>query len=188
MSMWKRRSSDEEITPRPAAAPAPSVEPTLSAPPIRSYEPEMPRGVATIGKGVSITGQITSREDLIVDGNIEGTVEVHEHRVTIGPNGRVNATIKARHIVIQGQVNGDLQATEKLEIRKGAYLIGDVTTGSIVIEDGGLIKGSIDIVRQEPKAAPAAATASPVSQSAAAPVQQSLAAAAGAGSSAEKGR
>ncbi|MBI3207430.1 MAG: polymer-forming cytoskeletal protein [Candidatus Solibacter usitatus] len=104
---------------------------------------------ASIGKSVIVKGQICSREDLYFDGELEGTVELQENKLTIGPNGRVHANIKAREIIVIGSVNGNVEASEKLEIRKEARLVGDIRTTRIVIEDGAFYKGSIDIVKQD---------------------------------------
>ena len=119
--------------------------------PLRHSEPEPPRGgSATIGKAVKISGQIYSKEDLYVDGDVEGTIEALEHKLTVGPNGRLQAgVVKAREVVILGSVQGNVEATDKLEIRKDAKLIGDIKTARIVIEDGAYFKGSIDIVKPE---------------------------------------
>jgi cytoskeletal protein CcmA (bactofilin family) len=108
------------------------------------------KGSATIGKAVKIVGQIFSKEDLYVDGDVEGTVEALEHRLIIGPHGTVHATVKAREVVAQGTVQGNVEATEKIEIRKDAKLVGDIRTARIIIEDGAYFKGSIDIVKPEP--------------------------------------
>jgi cytoskeletal protein CcmA (bactofilin family) len=125
-------------------------------------EPES-RNTATIGKAVKINGQIFTKEDLYVDGDVEGTIESHDNKVTIGPNGRVQAGIRAREVVILGQVQGNVEASDKVDIRKDAKLVGDITTSRISIEDGALFKGSIDIKKAEPKpaAAPAPAVAAP---------------------------
>lgn len=148
--MWKRR--DEESPARPLSPPAsePVREPQPPAP-VRPSEPELPRGVAAIGKSVKIKGEIFSREDLYLDGEIEGTVEVPEHRLTVGPHGRLQAGVKAREVVVLGSVNGNVEASEKIDIRKEARLVGDIKTGRIIIEDGAYFKGSIDIVREQPK-------------------------------------
>jgi cytoskeletal protein CcmA (bactofilin family) len=132
-----------------------------------SYEP--PRstaaGMATLGKSVMVKGQIISREDLTIDGEVEGTVELQEHRLTVGPNGRVAAGVKAREIVVLGTIHGNVEATDKIDIRKDGKLVGDIRTARIVIEDGAYFKGNIDIVRTEraaaPKPQPAAAAAQP---------------------------
>ena len=120
-----------------------------SMPPAR-IEAEPRGGAATIGKAVKIVGQIFSREDLYIDGEVEGTVEALEHKLTIGPNGTVRATIKAREAVALGNIQGNVEATEKIEIRKDAKLTGDIRTARIIIEDGAYFKGSIDIVKPEP--------------------------------------
>lgn len=155
----------------------------MSAIPVRT-EPEVSRGgAATIGKNVTITGNIIAREDLLIDGEVEGTVESHEHRVTVGPNGKVRAGIKAREVVIIGSVNGNVEASDKIDIRKEARLVGDIRTTRIVIEDGAFFKGSIDIAKPEPpKPAPARPAVAPQPTApvpAAAPSQQTLGAAAG---------
>ena len=118
-------------------------------PPAR-FEAEPRGGAATIGKAVKVVGQIFSREDLYVDGEVEGTVEALEHKLTIGPNGTVRATVKAREVVALGTIQGNVEAADKIEIRKDAKLTGDIRTARIIIEDGAYFKGSIDIVKPEP--------------------------------------
>jgi cytoskeletal protein CcmA (bactofilin family) len=110
--------------------------------------------VATIGKSVKVVGQIFSKEDLYVDGDLEGSVEALEHRLTIGPNGTVHAGIKAREVLALGTVHGNVEAAEKIEIRKDAKLVGDIRTARIIIEDGAYFKGSIDIVKPDPGKTP----------------------------------
>jgi cytoskeletal protein CcmA (bactofilin family) len=174
--MWNKRREDEPA--RPPAPPAPSVTPAPVAPvpqepkkeathvssmPVGRYEPDARGGSATIGKAVKIVGQIYSKEDLYVDGDLEGTVEALEHKLTIGPNGTVHASVKAREVVALGTIQGNVEATDKIEIRKDAKLVGDIRTARIIIEDGAYFKGSIDIVKPEPakvaaKPQPAAAT------------------------------
>ena len=104
---------------------------------------------ASIGKAVKICGQIYSNEDMYVDGDVEGTLEVHAHRLTVGPNGKLGCEVKAREVVIFGNVQGKVDTDEKLEVRKAASVVGDVTTARIVIEDGAYFKGSVDIVKHE---------------------------------------
>jgi cytoskeletal protein CcmA (bactofilin family) len=146
---------------------------TMSSTPTGRYEPEARGSSATIGKAVKIIGQIHSKEDLYVDGDVEGTVEAPEHRLTVGPNGTVHATVKAREVVALGSIQGNVEAAERIEIKKEAKLVGDIRTARIVIEDGAYFKGSIDIVKPEPAkvsmprpqapaAAPAAAPAGAV--------------------------
>ena len=90
---------------------------------------------------------------------LEGTIELVNHKLTIGPNGKVNAAVKSREVVVLGSIQGNVEASDKLEIRKDARLVGDIKTARIIIEDGAYFKGSIDIVKPEPK--PAAQPARP---------------------------
>ena len=135
----------------------------MSTQPTRPLDtrPEPARGgSAVLGKSVILKGQVYGREDVTIDGEVEGTVELQEHRLTVGPTGKVVATIKAREIVVLGTVQGNIETREKIEIRKDAKVVGDIRTARIVIEDGAYFKGSIDIVRAEapkPAAAPASA-------------------------------
>ena len=147
--------------------------------PLGKAEPDAQRsGSATIGKAVKIVGQIFSREDLYVDGDVEGTIELLEHKLTVGPNGKVQAAVKAREVVALGTIQGNVEAHERLEIRKDAKLVGDIRTARIIIEDGAYFKGSIDIVKPEParpqggvKSQQAAATAAAPAVAAAAPAE-----------------
>ena len=123
----------------------------MSSMPVGRLDSDASRGgSASIGKAVRVVGQIYSKEDLFVDGDLEGTVEVLEHKLTIGPNGKVHATVKAREVVALGTIQGNVEAAEKIEIRRDAKLVGDIKTARIIIEDGAYFKGSIDIVKPEP--------------------------------------
>jgi cytoskeletal protein CcmA (bactofilin family) len=179
--MWNRRK-DEEFAPKPASAmPTSSALAKEGIPmstlPGRTNEPHFdnPRGgSAVLGKSVIVKGQIFSREDLTIDGEVEGTVELQEHRLTVGPNGKVLAGIKAKEVVVLGTIHGNVETTDKIDIRKDAKLVGDIKTARVVIEDGAYFKGNIDIVRAEvpkPQVAPkpqpvASATATPAAPAA----------------------
>ena len=108
------------------------------------------------GNRLVVKGQILSREDLTIDGEVEGTIEMQEHRLTIGPNGKVRASVKAREVIVLGTLHGNVETGDRIDIRKEAKLVGDIRTARIVIEDGAYFKGNVDIVRAEvPKAAAA---------------------------------
>ena len=108
-----------------------------------------------------IKGQILGHEDLTVDGEVEGSIDLQDNRLTIGPHGKVHAGVKAREIVILGTINGNVEAGDKIDIRKDAKLVGDIKTVRIVIEDGAYFKGSIDIIKPDVKTAPAPQPAKP---------------------------
>jgi cytoskeletal protein CcmA (bactofilin family) len=107
--------------------------------------------VAHIGKSVVIKGELSGSEDLYLDGEVEGSIELRSHSLTIGPNGRVRANINAKDVVIHGKVDGNVRGNERVELKKSAVLNGDVITQRIVIEDGAFFKGSIDIQKGEAK-------------------------------------
>jgi len=141
----------------------------VSTTPYRTPDSD-PRNTATIGKAVKVNGQIFTKEDLYVDGDVEGTIESQDNKVTIGPNGRVQAGIRAREVVILGQVQGNVEAADKVDIRKDAKLVGDIISARISIEDGALFKGSIDIRKGEVKSGGPAVVTAPAASPATPPV------------------
>jgi cytoskeletal protein CcmA (bactofilin family) len=110
-------------------------------------------GAAIIGPSVTIRGDIIANEDLYINGTVDGTVQLDQHRLAVGPRGKVKAQIVAREVMIQGSVEGDIQAADKIIIKNEGTLVGDIQVAGIVIEDGAYFKGSIDIIR--PQQAPA---------------------------------
>jgi len=136
--------------------------------PVDTYRNE----VAHIGKSVLIKGELSGSEDLYLDGEVEGNIELRDHSITVGPHGRVRAHINAREIIVHGKVEGNVRASERVELKRSAVLAGDIATQRIVIEDGAFFKGSIDITKEkekekekeatkaEPKREPAVAAAS----------------------------
>jgi len=109
--------------------------------------------LAHIGKSVVIKGELSGSEDLYVDGNVDGKIELRNHSLTVGPNGNVKANVSAKSVVIQGKLDGSVNASERVELRKSAVVTGDVTTQRIAIEEGAFLKGKIDIQKEAGKAA-----------------------------------
>jgi cytoskeletal protein CcmA (bactofilin family) len=107
---------------------------------------------AHIGKSVVIKGELSGSEDLYVDGNVEGKIELRNHSLTVGPNGNVKADVSAKAVVIQGKLDGTVIASERVELRKSAVVTGDVTTQRIAIEEGAFLKGKVDIQKEAGKA------------------------------------
>jgi len=154
--MWKPRPEDNKpmsTNPSQPGQPAQPVPPPVAAAPsIPVPHKETPKAndpyradVGHIGKSVQIKGELTGSEDLYLDGSIEGTVDLRDHSLIIGPNGKIKAGISARDLVVHGKVEGNITATGRVELRKSCTLIGDVSTQRIVIEDGAFFKGAIDI-------------------------------------------
>ncbi len=157
----------------PSTSSSHTVAPPRPSEPVRS-EPVRNVDVATIGKSVVVKGELSGSEDLYVDGQVEGSIALRGQSLTIGPNGRVRANIEARNVILHGQVDGNVTASDRVELRKSASLKGDITTARIAIDDGAYFKGTIDIqkaeaARVEPKpqavaAAPGPASVPPSSQ------------------------
>jgi len=100
-----------------------------------------------IGKTVVIRGEIKGSEDLTVDGRIEGTINLSESRLTIGPNGNVAADLMARDVLILGQVEGNIIASNRVELRAGANVSGDISAARLSIEDNALFRGKVDLTQ-----------------------------------------
>src|SRR5262249_53932963 len=127
---------------RPVAAPQAVPEPT---PVQRGTAVLTNQEQATIGKSLVIKGEVTGSESLYIDGKVEGSINLQGNRVTVGRNGQVTANINAREIVVLGKVKGNLNASDRVDIRNEGSLTGDVVAQRISIEDGAFFKGGIDI-------------------------------------------
>jgi cytoskeletal protein CcmA (bactofilin family) len=152
--MWNRSKKDEDVMPARSApvAPEPQRE-ALSAPAYparRSIEDAPTRAAAVIGKSLIVTGELTGKEDLLVDGRVEGDIELPENRLTVGVGGHVEGSIKAREIVVYGVIHGNMEAGERVEIKKNAKVIGDLRASRPVIEDEAYFKGNVETIRVDP--------------------------------------
>ncbi len=126
--------SESPITPSIPAAAAPLTSPGT-------------RATAWLGANVTVKGNIAGDEDLRVDGKVDGPISIGGHRLTVGPTADIKAEVTAREIVVYGKVHGDLRARDRIEIKKDGSVTGDLTTARIVIEDGAIFKGHIEIDR-----------------------------------------
>lgn len=151
--MWDKRKPEEQTARPPLgpsnAAPVPRPVAPAAPPPATTVVPEGPRNVAVIGPGMMIKGEVQSQEDLYIDGEVDGALELKEHCLTVGPNGKTHSTIRAREVVVLGSVQGNVEARDKIAIRKNGRLVGDIKTAGIIIDDGAYFKGSIDIVKTD---------------------------------------
>ncbi len=132
------------------------------------------RATARLGASLHVKGEITGSEDLLVDGSVEGLIQLDERKLTVGATAKLTADIIAREVVVYGSVKGNLRAKDRIEIKKDGSVNGDLTTARIMIEDGAYFKGSIEIDKSAEKessgsafakssGAPAAAAAGPKS-------------------------
>jgi len=153
--LWNKRQEENSVLrgtaepPRPISTPPATPVRVEPSPRVEAPTARAAANAAVIGASMKIKGEIFTREDLVVDGEVEGVL-VAQSSLTVGPNGNVRANIKAREVVIAGSVKGNVEVTEKIAIRDKGSLIGDIRTAGISIDDGAYFKGSIDIVRPEP--------------------------------------
>jgi cytoskeletal protein CcmA (bactofilin family) len=102
-----------------------------------------------LGRTVVLRGELSAHEDLLIEGQFEGTISLEDHCLTVGADGQVKAEVHARQVVILGTVSGNVVAREKVEIRRSGHVVGDLKAGAVAIEEGAYFKGSIDILREE---------------------------------------
>ena len=114
--------------------------------------PDTARGeMILIGKSVVIKGELSCSEDLYIDGQVEGTIDPKGNRLTIGPNGSVKANVSARAVIVQGKLEGTIHASDRVDLKQSAIVVGDITTQRISIEEGAHLKGSVNIQKEAPK-------------------------------------
>jgi len=157
--MWKR---DEAV--RPASGPPQAPAPTPAGPsPVRQEATHgMEREIVNIGKSIVIKGELNGSEDLTIEGQVEGTIQLRDHVLTIGPNGRIKAQVFAKSVVVLGEVTGNVTATDKVDIRDNGSVDGDLVSPRVAIAEGAHFRGSVDMQRKgaaQPAAKPVAAQA-----------------------------
>ena len=111
----------------------------------RAGGPHTPEGITRIGSGVVIEGEIKASEDLVIDGKVDGTIELRHHVLTVGPTGRVNVQLSARSVVVLGKVSGSIRASERVSISKTGSLEGAISAPRLVVADGAHVQGRVDV-------------------------------------------
>lgn len=118
--------------------------------------PKAPNSVggemAHLGKSVSIKGELSGSEDLYIDGQVEGAIELRGNQLQVGPNGRIKANVNAGSAIIQGKLEGNIRATDRVDLKQSAVVLGDIATQRISIEEGAYFKGGVDIEKDAVKA------------------------------------
>ena len=150
--MWKR---DEAVrqpavpTNDAAAAVAPAAATQATRPdPLQSIKSQNGRDVVNIGKSVVIKGELNGSEDLTIEGHVEGKIELRDHVLTIGPNGKIKAELFAKSVVVLGEVVGNVSASEKVDIRENGSVEGDITSPRVAIAEGAHFRGSVDMANK----------------------------------------
>lgn len=138
--------------PKPAPA-AWEDKPAMSTDAMRPMGATADRATARLGASLHVKGEISGNEDLLIDGSVEGLIQLDERKLTVGTTAKVTADIIAREVVVYGTVKGNLRAKDRIEIKKDGSVNGDLTTARIMIEDGAYFKGSIEIDKSSEKEA-----------------------------------
>ncbi|MGB9466845.1 MAG: polymer-forming cytoskeletal protein [Candidatus Acidiferrum sp.] len=162
--MWKKEDGKPQGVPEISTAPAVVAStPSMSSPPIRetpSSVPVSPKAAACISQGIKIKGEVTGSEDLFVDGQVDGKLNLTNGSLTIGPNGRVKADVTAREVIVRGTVEGKVSGRDKVQLWSTGQVIGEVETARLAIEDGAMLRGKVEAGKQPGKTGEAhAATA-----------------------------
>jgi cytoskeletal protein CcmA (bactofilin family) len=151
--MWKR---DEGVRPAGAPSAPPAGAPPAQAPQTPNVEPAagasrssatFARDVVNIGKSVVIKGELSGSEDLTIEGQVEGKIELRQNVLTIGPNGKIKAQVFAKSVIVLGEVVGNVTASEKVDIRDNGSVDGDLVSPRVAIAEGAHFRGSIDMQR-----------------------------------------
>lgn len=148
--MWKR---DEAVRPPSTAAPATPLaasDAVPGPPPLAAQElrRQFERERVQIGRSVVLKGELTGSEDLAIEGQIEGKIELRDHVLTIGPNAKINAQIFAKSVVVLGEVHGNITASEKVDIRDNGSVDGDITAPRVAIAEGARFRGKVEMQRK----------------------------------------
>ena len=175
--MWKRDEAVRPASGQPTAAPQPPAPISAGGPAPRSEAGyQMEKDIVNIGKSVVIKGELNGSEDLTIEGHVEGTIQLRDHVLTIGPNGKIKAQVFAKSVIVLGEVTGNVTASEKVDIRDNGSVDGDIISPRVAIAEGAHFRGSVDMQRkagaaQAPGAKPTAAS-TPQSQASSSPQPQ----------------
>lgn len=147
--MWKRDEAVRPASGQPAAPPQPAAPvPAGAASPRPEVSHHMERDIVNIGKSVVIKGELNGSEDLTIEGHVEGTIQLREHVLTIGPNGKIKAQVFAKSVIVLGEVTGNVTASEKVDIRDNGSVDGDIISPRVAIAEGAHFRGSVDMQRK----------------------------------------
>ena len=166
--MWKRDEAVRPASGQPAAPQPPAAVSGGAGSPRSEVSYQMEKDIVNIGKSVVIKGELNGSEDLTIEGHVEGTIQLREHVLTIGPNGKIKAQVFAKSVIVLGEVTGNVTATDKVDIRDNGSVDGDIVAPRVAIAEGAHFRGSVDMQRkgnaQQPAKAAQPQAAAPVPQ------------------------
>lgn len=147
--MWRKEEPKsqgvaEPVMPPSTAVPQPSTPSSTPVAAVGSPLPVSPRAAACISQGIRIKGEVIGKEDLFVDGTVEGKLELGNASCTVGPNGKIKADISAREVIVRGHVDGKIEGTERVQLWNTGRVAGEVRTERLAIEDGAILRGKVE--------------------------------------------
>src|SRR6202158_1324333 len=155
--MWKRDEAIRPASGQPAVSPPPAPLVAGAPSPRPETKHQMEKDIVNIGKSVVIKGELNGSEDLTIEGHVEGTIQLREHVLTIGPNGRIKAQVFAKSVIVLGEVTGNVTASDKVDIRDNGSVDGDIVSPRVAIAEGAHFRGSVDMQRKAGAGPPKAA-------------------------------
>jgi cytoskeletal protein CcmA (bactofilin family) len=147
--MWKRQEQERTPASGGSGTPPPASTSPMPMPTPASSAPGPP---ASIGRSVVMKGELSGSEDLVIDGQVEGTVNLRQHLLTIGPSAKISAEISAKAVIVLGLARGNITATERIEIRESGSVDGDISAPRVAIAEGAHFRGTIDMHQPDPAA------------------------------------
>jgi cytoskeletal protein CcmA (bactofilin family) len=149
--MWKRDQALPGNNEPPASPPPPTSAPSTSMqPPVVAAASRPSQSPVPIGKSVVLKGELSGSEDLAVEGTVEGTIELRDNVLTIGPSGRIKAQIFAKTVIVLGTVQGNITASDRIDIRDAGSVDGNIVSPRVAIADGAHFRGSVDMQKKGP--------------------------------------
>ena len=150
---WIRPKSDDPQSTAVVSASEPNYNRDMNSPPLPSKQEPSSAGQAKIGQSIQIEGTLSGNEDVIIDGSVQGTVKLNGHSLIVGPNGKIRAGLSAKSVTVQGEVNGNITANDKIQIASSGSVKGDLRAPRIALDDGASFKGSVDMGTEKAKGA-----------------------------------
>jgi len=172
--MWKKEDAKPQGAPEISTTPVPASHPQQSANPTSSLSPTppvSPRAAACISQGIKIKGELTGSEDLFVDGQVDGKLNLANGSLTIGPNGQVKADVNAREVIVRGHVEGKVTGRDKVQLWSTGHVSGEVQTERLAIEEGAVLRGKVEAGKLPVKAGEARAAGSAATSAANVPLK-----------------
>lgn len=156
--MWRKEDAKTQAVPEVSTTSAAENRPARTGS-AATEPPVSPNAAACISQGIRIKGEVTGSEDLFVDGQVDGKLDIGGGSVTIGPNGKVKADISARELIVRGEVTGKVSARDRVQLWSTGRVQGEVQTARLAIEDGAILRGNVEAGKplSKPKDPPASA-------------------------------